>query len=274
MNHLLAKIIGRNGAILKVMSDERDLFDLPDLSDTHTYTTSYTLEDDEWYKLDNFLSRNYENDLIGTPFDSTHYNQITRQQYSKINYLCSKQGDFFLFQKMSSTRLLNKKWLDISGAPRLEINRSIIILNSSVDAAYNINDDILYFKNIARIKSMFRGIEELYREATQAEVDDFLNHNFISLAGTFTSDTVKTSNRKRIAIAIDILNQFTEDDERQIFQYIRSYCGDVPVNGEAFLVSTENHLKKILYGIEQRYYTTPLGNEKRLANSTLTLSSS
>lgn len=173
---------------------------------------------------------------------------------------------------MSSARLLNKKWFEISGAPRLEINKPIIILNSYVDAAYSINDDILYFKNIATIKSMFKGIEELYREATQAEVDDFLNHNFISLAETFTSDNVKTFNRKRIAIAIDILNQFTEDDERQIFQYIRSYCEDVPVNGEAFLVSTENHLKKILYGIEQRYYTTPLGNEKRLANSTLTLS--
>ncbi|WP_231593736.1 hypothetical protein [Methanosarcina siciliae] len=256
------------------MSDENDLFDLPDLSDTLTYTPSYKLEDYEWYKLDNFLSRGYENDLIGTTFDSTAYNQITRQQYSKINYLCSKQGDFFLFQKMSSARLLSKKWFEISGVPRLEINKPIIILNSYADAAYSISDDILYFKNIATIKSMFKGIEELYREATQAEVNDFLNHNFISLAETFTSDKVKTSNRKRIAIAIDILSKFTEDDERQIFQYIRSYCEDVPVNGEIFLISTENHLKKILYGIEQRYYTTPLGNEKRLANSTLTLSSS
>jgi len=274
MNHLFAKITSRNGEILKVMSDEIDIFDVPDLSDTQIYTPSYKLEDYEWYKLDNFLSLGYENDLIETTFDSTVYNQITRQQYSKINYLCSKQGDFFLFQKMSSTRLLTKKWFEISGAPRLEINKPIIVLNSYVDAAYSINDDILYFKNIATIKSMFKGIEELYREATQAEVNDFLNHNFISLDGTFTSDKVKPSNRKRIAIAIDILDQFTEDDERQIFQYIRSYCEDVPVNGEAFLVSTENHLKKILYGIEQRYYTTPLGNEKRLANSTLTLSSS
>lgn len=272
MNHLLAKTTNRNGAILKVMSDERDLFDIPDLSNTQTYTPSYKLEDYEWYNLDNFLSRGYENDLIGTTFNSTVYNQITKKQYSKIDYLCSKQGDLFLFQKMSPTRLLDKKWFEISGAPRLEINKPIIILNSYVDAAYSINDDILYFKNIATIKSMFKGIEELYREATQAEVDDFLNHNFISLVGTFSSDKVKTSNRKRIAIAIDILKQFTEDDERQIFQYIRSYCEDVPVNGEAFLVSTENHLKKILYGIEQRYYTTPLGNEKRLANSILTLS--
>jgi hypothetical protein len=85
------------------------------------------------------------------------------------------------------------------------------------------------------------------------------------------SDDVKTSNRKRIAMAIDTINQFTSDDKQQIFQYIQSYCEDVPVDGDTFLVSTENHLKKILYGIEQRYYTTPIGNEKRLANSILTL---
>lgn len=271
MNHLLAKIKARNAEFLKVMSDERDLFDMPDLSDNQTYSPLYKLEDDEWYKLDNFSSLGYENSLIGSTFNSTDYNQITKQQYSKINYLCSKQGDFFLFQKMSSTRLLYKKWFYISGVPQLEIDKPIIILNSFVDAVYDINGDGLYFRNIARIKSMFRGIEELYREATQDEVDTFLEQDFISLGGTFTSNNVKTANRKRIAMVIDTINQFTPDDKQQIFQYIRSYCEDVPVDGDNFLVSTEEHLKKILYGIEQRYYTTPLGNEKRLANSILKL---
>lgn len=271
MNHLLAKIEGRNAGFLKVMSDERGLFDIPDLLDNQAYSPSYKLEDGEWYKLNNFLSRGYENSLIEITFNSTDYNQITKQQYSKINYLCSKQGDFYLFQKMYSTRLLHKKWFYISGAPKLEIDKPIIILNSFVDAVYDINDDSLFFKNIAKVKSMFKGIEELYRDATQAEVDAFLEHDFISLEETFTSNNVKTANRKRIAMAIDTLNQFTQDEKQQIFQYIQSYCEDVPVDGNTFLVSTENHLKKILYGIEQRYYTTPLGNEKRQANSILKL---
>jgi len=276
MNYLLAEIKDRKAGLLKVMSDERGLFDMPDLSDSQVYSPAYKLEDGEWYKLDDFSSRGYRNNLIGSTldnktFDSTAYNQITKRQYSKINYLCSKQGYYFLFQKMSSTRLVYKKWFHISGEPTLEIGKPIIILNGSVDAVYDINGDSLYFKNIARIKSMFRGIEELYREATQDEVDAFLDHGFISLEETFTSDNVKTANRKRVAMAIDILSQFTEDDEKQIFQYIHSYCEDVPFNDETFLISTENHLKKILYGIEQRYYTTPLGNEKRLANSILTL---
>ena len=271
MNHLLAKIKARDVEFLKVMSDERDIFDMPDLSDSQAYSPSYKLEDGEWYKLDNFLNRDYENSLIGITFNSTDYNQITKKQYSNINYLCSKQGEFFLFQKMSPTRLLHKKWFHISDAPTLETDKPIIILNSFVDAVYDINVDSLYFMNIARVKSMFKGIEELYREATQAEVDAFLEHDFISLEETFPSNNVRTANRKRIAMAIDILDKFTQDDKRHIFQYIRSYCEDVPVDSNGFIVSTEEHLKKILYGIEQRYYTTPLGNEKRLANSVLIL---
>lgn len=273
MNHLIAKIKARNAEFLKVVSDERGIFDMPDLSDSQAYSPSYKLEDGEWYNLDKFLSRGYENSLIGITFNSTDYNQITKGRYSKIDYLCSKQGDFFLFQKMYPTRLLNKKWFHISDAPTLEVDKPIIILNSFVDAVYDINGDSLYFKNIARVKSMFGGIEELYREATQVEVDAFLEHDFISLEETFTSNNVKVANRKRIAMAVDILDKFTQDDKQQIFQYIRSYCEDVPVDGGTFLVGTENHLKKILYGIEQRYYTTPLGNEKRLANSILKLTS-
>jgi hypothetical protein len=273
MNHLIAKIKARDAEFLKVVSDERGIFDMPDLSDSQAYSPSYKLEDGEWYNLDKFLSRGYENSLIGITFNSTDYNQITKRRYSKIDYLCSKQGEFFLFQKMSPTRLLYKKWFHISDAPTLETDKPIIILNSFVDAVYDITGDSLYFKNIARVKSMFRGIEELYREATQAEVDAFLEHDFISLEGTFTSNNVKTANRKRIAMVIDAINQFTQDDKQQIFQYIRSYCEDVPVDGDTFLVSTEDHLKKILYGIEQRYYTTPIGSEKRLANSISTLNS-
>jgi hypothetical protein len=254
------------------MSDRRGVFDLPDLSNSQAYSPAYKLEDGEWFKLDNFLSLGYENNFIGSTFDSTVYNQITERQYSKINYLCSKQGNFFLFLKMFPTQLIYKKWFRISSEPTLEIDKPIIILNSIVDAVYDINGDSLYFKDIARVKSIFKGIEELYREATQVEVDAFLEQDFLSLDETFAGNNVKTANRKRIAMATDILNQFTPDNKQQIFQYIRSYCEDVPVEGDTFLVSTDDHLKKILYGIEQRYYTTPIGNEKRLANSVLKLS--
>ena len=41
-------------------------------------------------------------------------------------------------------------------------------------------------------------------------------------------------------------------------------------NGK-FEVSTDSNLKKVLYGIDERYYTTPIENEKRIANSIIRL---
>ena len=38
-----------------------------------------------------------------------------------------------------------------------------------------------------------------------------------------------------------------------------------------FEISSEQNLKMLLYGIEQRFYTTLIGDEKRLANSVISL---
>jgi hypothetical protein len=153
----------------------------------------------------------------------------------------------------------------------LHINKPIIVLNNYVDAVYKAAEDQLYFKDIVKVKSIFRGIEELYREATNAEVDGFLGQDFIGLVNGFSGISVKTANRKRIAQVIDTFNNFSASDRQSIFQYIHQYCADVPLSGDIFQVGSEDHLKKILFGIEQRYYTTPLGSEKRLANSVIAI---
>ena len=50
-----------------------------------------------------------------------------------------------------------------------------------------------------------------------------------------------------------------------------THLGPSKFIGLAFHVESEDDLKKLLYGIEQRYYTTKVGNEKRLANSITTV---
>lgn len=271
MKFLLAKTRGRNSQLFKVMASNDDLLVIPDLSSSVDYSAEYKLEEDEWFKLENFSDLGYENVLIENPFNSTEFNQILANTYSKIDYFCFKNDHIFLFQKMSSSQLLRKKWFEISDAPTLETDKPIIVLNDFVDAVYNQTDDVLYFKDIARIKPMFRGIGELYREATQDEVDAFLEHDFISLADGYTSLHIKTANRKRIAIAMDTFNGFSDDEKQQIFEYTRIYCDDIQCIATSFVVGTEEQLKKVLYGIEQRYFMTPLGHEKRLANSILRL---
>lgn len=270
MNYLLANIQnGKNIEFLKVLTLRSEIIKEPNLSNTQKYSSEYKLEDDEWFELDNFLSKNYTNGLIEEKFNGTTFNQIEIDKYKEIKYLCVKQNDLYLFQKMSKTQLLYKSWFKITNSPTLQKDKPIIVINECVDAVYNKNKDTLYFKDIIKIKQMFKGIDNLYRTATQAEVDNFLSKDFILLGAGFTSDGVKTANRKRIAMAIDTLNAFEQDEVVKIVNYIKQYCSDVPLDGDKFIIEKEEHLKLILYGIEQRYYTTQVHPVKRLANSVL-----
>ena len=268
MSTLLAKITG-NSDFMKILSDTTNIFEIPDYIETETYSPGYKLENNEWHKIDNFSQSGYDNELIGGEFNSTSYNQITKANCFKIVYLCCKQDDYFLFQKFSPAQVVSKKWFSISGDPTITKNQPIIVLRDFVDAMYDKKKDILYFKKIAKIKSMFRGIEAIYREATQEEVNEFIKNDFIELGKGFTVKQIKTANRQRIAIAMDALKDLSPDNRQKIFKYIKEYCPEVPCTDTAFTIETETHLKQVLFGIDQRYYTTTVSGEKRLANSVL-----
>lgn len=70
-------------------------------------------------------------------------------------------------------------------------------------------------------------------------------------------------------MARETIARFTTEEKQDIFGYIREYCEELifDENDSNFSVSNEEDLKKLLYGIEQRYYTTRIGGERRLANS-------
>ena len=114
----------------------------------------------------------------------------------------------------------------------------------------------------------------MYKEATDEEVDAFLKNDFISLQDNYCVSSVKTANRKRIALAKKTLDALSDSDRKKIFAYIGEYCPDLKTDKDAFKVGSEDEMKMLLFGIEQRFYTTQVGGEKRLANSVIPLGSS
>lgn len=273
MNHLLAKKGGRNGAYVKIMSDN-NIFQLPeDLDNPHVYDNDHKLDDDEWFAITDFSNSEYSIDFINTDFNSAEYNQIANIDYANLKFLCSYQNDnFYFFQKITSSQTITRKWFKMSNEPVLSED-PIIIIKPYSDAIYDKEQDTLYFKNLTAITTIFPEIGNLYKEATDADTEDFLNNDFINLINNYDIIKVKTANRKRIAMAMDSLSKFTAVEKNQIFEYIKEYCTELDFSEEQghFEIGTEDNLKHLLYGIEQRYYTTPLGNEKRLANSITTL---
>ena len=66
---------------------------------------------------------------------------------------------------------------------------------------------------------------------------------------------------------MDTLNKLDEQQKKEIFSYTDKYYPDLKYDGKAFEIKNEEDMKNLLYGIEQRFYTTPVTNEKRVANS-------
>ncbi|HCQ9870084.1 TPA: ATP F0F1 synthase synthase, partial [Acinetobacter baumannii] len=97
----------------------------------------------------------------------------------------------------------------------------------------------------------------------------FLDFNFIKLSDGYDIQKIGKNNRKRIALALSTFEKMSDDDKDAIFDYIQDYCTELKFEKSTknFEISSETEMKFLLYGIEQRFYTTVYGKEKRLANS-------
>ena len=70
------------------------------------------------------------------------------------------------------------------------------------------------------------------------------------------------------------LSTMSQGDRNSLIPYISDYCENTltydAVTGK-FTICKDDDLKQLVYGIEQRFYTTLISKEKRLANSVQTV---
>ena len=271
MNYLIAKKKRTNNTYYLVLSQDELIYEIPaDLLNIKNYDTNYKLEDDEWFGIQNFSNTDYCIPLLTQDFNSAELHQIGNTEYNKVKFFCSYQDeDDYCFQKFVYSNIISKKWITLNGEPVIKVNEPILILKPIPDAIYRKSTDTLYFKNLSDTKSIFPEIIELYKEATDDETEDFLNSDFINLNDGFDKTKVNTANRKRISMAIETLAKLKDEHKTQIHNYIKDYCPELDFSEEdnTFSVGSEDNLKNLIFGIEQRFYTTLVGSERRLANS-------
>lgn len=257
----------------KILTSDKDIFNLPtNLTASSEYNPGVLLDDDEWFEHANFSDKIYCLPLLcQSSFSSVNYNAITKADFGKIIFLCGYQNQYYFFQRVTPSRQVKQKKIVFGDLCEYEEDSASITLNNYADAIYNQLTNKLCFRKLRDISTIFDGIDELYREATKDEVRTFLDHNFIELANGFNSNNVKTNNRKRITQALEILDRFSENEKQTVFKYIKDYCLELENKNNKFVIRDEEMLKKLLFGIEQRYYTTPVGKERRLANSVIAL---
>lgn len=273
MNHLFAKVNDRKNKYRILLSDVV-VYKNCELQDVIEFQPSHTLDEEQWFYIENFMSRPYCIDLLKSEvINSIDYPEINKANPEKISYLISYQNenDFF-FQRVFTSRILKDKlFVHIGDDVKMQNMSNAIVINDVPDAIYKRDVDRLYFKKFETITPIFKGIDELYREATDAEVGEFLDYEFIALQGNYSTENVKKANRKRIAIAMETLKHYTDEQKKTIFDYTNDYFPNLKFDGTSFEIGQEKDLKNLLYGIEQRLYTTVATHEKRCASAVYSL---
>ena len=274
MNCVIARVKRlRKNPYRKLLSDT-GLFQEISLDDVEciTYSTDHNLDEDSWFSINDFSNKPYCLSILKEDsFDSKDYESLGRDKFEELNYLISIQNDDFYFQNITNSTFIRQKGIIFFGeSAKLEEDSTRLVIKEYPDAIYFKDSDTLIFKNLATINAIFTGIDTLYKEATEAEVNQFLSEKFIKLGDDYSIESVSKPNRKRISFALEALSSLSPNQKTDMFQYINTYCGSDIVfdqDTEEFQINSDKDLKNLIYGLQERYYTTNWGQEKRLANS-------
>lgn len=281
MDHLIAKLKGRGTNYAKLLTDKTMYDVIPDFGQSRPYDDDYKLNDDEWFLVENFSTKAYCPDVLKKPFDILNYSFLNFASYKKIDFSIAVQGDdahrIFIFQNVTPSSLYGKykaiAWNRVhvpsdADQPNLIEQDGVFVLKNTPDCYYVKDADKLYFKNLNSITTIFNGINELYRDATDAEVDTLLAWPELQVEGGFDKSKVKTANRRKIKEAILKYNNFSEEQKRTLSTYIETYCPTlIDQDTNKYKISSETELTAFLNSVNQRYYTTEINKTKRLANS-------
>jgi len=276
MNQLFAKIpSGKSQSIFKLNSGQE--FFLPiELSEDCLipYEANHNLDKECWFIITNFSTKPFFPDFLKQDIVSADYNLMPKDKIGKILFIFSTQKDEVYFQRITPARFIRRTFFfDFSSSFEIRNLEHGFLLNKQADAFYSKKIDSLIFKSLEKISPIFNGIANLYREATKEEIDKFLKSPFLLLKEGYNSEKVGKNNRKRIAMAVDKLKSLSESEKLDLFHYTAKYYKKAVINegNIHFEIAGEGDLKHLLYGMFEKYYTTPVSNEKRIANSTQSL---
>lgn len=273
MDFLFVKTKGKRGSFCKVLSDQQVYCDIPSFEDNRPYNDEVRLLENQWFVLANFSQKEYAPSLVKDEFNAAQWSQIDRANYGRIDYTVAVQddGNQLIFQNITSSLIYKRQnWLSLDDQPSLLNKAHLLVIHDQADAYYQRNNDCLYFQRLSSITNIFPGINELYNEATDDEVDLVLSLPILNVVPDFTKDKVKTANRRKIREALDMYNQYNNQQKEQLPLYMQKYCPRLSfdsVSGK-FDIIDEKTLTLLLNGLCQRYYTTEISQEKKVALST------
>ena len=260
------------GQIYRKLENTDDISELVapeiDPENSREFDPEIKLEHDEWFYVeidDSHMSmvKEYEDKFLNT----AGLNDVNEEEFSKIDLIFRKvENDGLVFQKITqSKRLVDRsilKWR-YRGAERTIIEKGIE-LKSENDAYFDGNNK-LYFRSFRTIHSLFKGIDDYYRIASQAEVNELKRINLVD----FSDFEIKSNNLKMVAILKD--DGIDLSDTSIISTLLTSYEQypeqDFKVSEGRFIIDTNKRVTSFGKLALGRLYTNPITSHQMEANS-------
>lgn len=260
------------GQIYRKLDNTDDISELvaPEIDSENSieFNPELRLETGDWFYIeidDEHMSmiKEYEDKFLNT----AGLNDVNEEEFSKIDLIFRKvENDGLVFQKITkSRRMVDKsilKWR-YRRAERTIIEKGIE-LKSENDAYFDGNNK-LYFRSFRTIHSLFKGIDDYYRIASLAEVDELKRIDLV----TFSDFEIKSNNLKMVAILKD--DEIDLSDTSIISTLLTSYEQypeqDFKVSEGKFIIDTNKRLTSFLKLALGRLYTNPITSHQMEASS-------
>lgn len=268
MNLIFAKLRlrGNVNKYRKMLSTDEEVY--PDFTDMVTAVTPYSpgalSEPGEWFRLSNISQADYALNILNADFNTLDFDSFAR---------CLLCGTIHYSSKM----LLGQNWpqKSISG-----ISERVISSEASVMRSLSITCQM---QSIAgrTIRCIFADSNPLRQYSKESirfterppmrKHPSFFKATLSNWEKPILPKTLKLPIGKKLRSQVKLYLLWPPRIEKIYSLNIGEYCPSLKTPDNKFAVNSEDELKLLLCGIEQRFYTTLVGNERRIANSVIPL---
>lgn len=277
LNYILA--YKRDTAIKLVLSTEEAVYNANTENQT-PYTPTHRLDRDEneWFYIENFSKSDLNTPIAKIGGIDLKIEELFKRpaellqsgatDYPDITWLITKQGESYYFQKvLPSSRIEHRTILTFAvGNPKIkEMSNSVEVRREFPDIIYDSHADRLLFKDLSRAKEIYKGLINLYREATDKEIEDFLSSRedtTISISG----DKIGIRNRKEIARLGDKISTLSSEAKAALITYIGTHLTEAGLHkGEdgKIIIAKPKDLSSYLALLDQRFVHSEVYSESR-----------
>lgn len=235
------------------------------------YNPNYKLEEDQIFVIkdvDKFITN--KEILENFETKASTYEELEADKWSKVAVLVFSKNNTNYYQRVIGKKYLNTKVVlnFFSKGPQITEEVEGITLNSNSFIIYDIKNKKLYFKNFLEVSKIFKGIEILYREATEEEVKKFFSNDLVDEKSAIGFENITSAKRKKILLALSELEKGKEIEKLRAYgkKYYPSHF-----KSDKILVNTLDNIDVLINVVHEHCYTSEVTNQKKIANSTMDL---